>query len=319
MKKFYTFIFLVLAAAVQAQTYHNLSSGPFTQNWTNTGLITANDNWTGVPSIQGYRGDNLTAATGTDPQTILADGFGTPLNVTANQTTPNTIISGGICEFEIADPVVAFQGSGTADAPFIVIFINTTGISNIRLKYNLRDIDGSADDAVQQVALQYRIGTTGDFTNIPAGYVADASTGPNLATLVTAKDLLLPYACDNQAQVQIRIITTNAANSDEFIGVDDIDIRQDPTAAVNNIIRNPNYVRIAGNPGGDLNIQFNQAVSSDVQIQFFSTNGEMVLQKRLGRITEGQVEKISLGHLPKGLYMLSIKSKEGTFTTKVVN
>jgi len=319
MRKIYTFIFLVIAGSVQAQTYHNLSGGPFIQNWSNLALITTANDWSGVPSIQGYRGDDLTTLTGTDPQTILADGFATPLNVTANQTNPNTVTSGGICEFEITDPVVAFQGSGTSDAPFLVIFLNTTGTSNIRLKYNLRDIDGSADNSAQQVALQYRIGTTGDFTNIPAGYVADASTGPNLATLVTAVDVLLPSACDNQAQVQIRIITTNAPNTDEFIGVDDIDIRQDAPASVNNIIRNPNYVRIAGNPGSDLSIQFNQAVSSDVQIQFFSANGEMVLQKRLGRIIEGQVERISLGHLPKGLYLLSIKSKEGTFTTKVVN
>ena len=43
---------------------------PFTQNWSNTGLITADDNWNGVPGIIGYRGDDLTTTTGTNPQTI---------------------------------------------------------------------------------------------------------------------------------------------------------------------------------------------------------------------------------------------------------
>ncbi|MBK8425636.1 MAG: hypothetical protein IPL27_06455 [Lewinellaceae bacterium] len=33
---------------------------PFSQNWTNTGLITVNDDWSGVPGIQGRRGDGLT-------------------------------------------------------------------------------------------------------------------------------------------------------------------------------------------------------------------------------------------------------------------
>jgi hypothetical protein len=118
--------------------------------------------------------------------------------------------------------VVALQGSGTARAPFLIFYIDTTGMQNIRIKYNLRDVDGSNDNSVQQVALQYRIGTSGDFTNVPAGYVADASTGPALATLVTPIDLSLPGAADNVSQLQIRVITTDAIGSDEWIGVDDI-------------------------------------------------------------------------------------------------
>ena len=90
-----------------------------------------------------------------------------------------------MAEFEITDPVVALQGSGTADAPFILIHINTTGFQNITVAYNVRDIDGSADNAVQQVALHYRVGTSGDFTNVPAAYISDATTGPSEATLVT--------------------------------------------------------------------------------------------------------------------------------------
>jgi hypothetical protein len=32
---------------------------PFSQNWSNTGLITTSDDWSGVPGIIGYRGDGL--------------------------------------------------------------------------------------------------------------------------------------------------------------------------------------------------------------------------------------------------------------------
>jgi hypothetical protein len=309
----------VIAGSVQAQTYHNLAGGSFTQNWTNTNLITVNDNWSGVPNMIGYRGDDIVTTTGVDPQTILAPGTTTPVNVFANQNP--TFTSGGLSEIDqsLANTTIAIQGSGTGDAPFLLMFINSSGVTGIRIKYLLRDLDVSTDNSLQPIALQYRIGNSGDFTNIPAAFVADASGGPSLATLETPVNIVLPAACNNQAELQLRIITANAAGNDELIGIDDIEILQDAPASVNNIIRNPNYIRIAGNPGSDLNIQFNQAVSSDVQIQFFSTNGEMVLQKRLGRITEGQVEKVSLGHLPKGLYLLSIKSKEGTFTTKVVN
>jgi hypothetical protein len=212
---------------------------PFSQSWSNTGLITVDDNWSGVPGIVGFRGDDLTTATGTDPQTILADGSGTPVDVIANQTNPNTQATGGVAEFDgIANPVVALQGSGTADAPHIVISINTTGLSGIKIGYVLRDIDGSADNAVEPVALQFRVGSTGNYTNIPAGFVADATTGPNLATLVTPVSVTLPAAAENQPLVQIRIITTNAVGNDEWVGIDDILIFVPSAARVDSFTAN---------------------------------------------------------------------------------
>ena len=157
---------------------------PFSQNWTNTGLITANDNWSGVQGIEGYflRNDAV-STTAVDPQTITGDTFGgggaPELDVIANQTNPNTLTNGGVAEFDgIANPVVALQGSGTADAPYLLINLNTTGQTSINVAYNLRDIDGSTDNATQPVALQFRVGNSGSFTNIPAGFVADATTGP---------------------------------------------------------------------------------------------------------------------------------------------
>src|SRR4029453_14630749 len=194
----------------------------FPQDWRNAGLITTNDNWSGVPGIVGFRGDGLTGATGANPQTIVAES--TVVNVIANQTNPNGLATGGVAEFAITNPTIALQGSGTARAPYVQFHLNTTGVTNINVAYNLRDIDGSADNAVQPVALQYRIGNSGDFTNLPAGFVADATTGPSLATLVTPVSVTLPAACENQPLVQVRVITTDAVGSDEWVGIDDINI-----------------------------------------------------------------------------------------------
>ncbi len=211
---------------------------PFSQNWTNTGLITVDDNWSGVPGIIGYRGDDLTTLTGVDPQTLLADAGpgGLVVDVNANRTDPSVFLSGGLCEFEggvLGNPVVAFQGSGTSDAPSLVLHVNTTGLINIRVQYNLRDVDGANVSSTQQVAMHYRVGGgTGSYTNVPAGYVADASAGPNDSTLVTPVNVVLPIACENQAQVQIRIMTTNAPGTDEEIGVDDIYVTGDPVTPV---------------------------------------------------------------------------------------
>ncbi len=195
---------------------------PWTLDWTNTGLITTTDDWGTVPGVVGYRGDDLTTATGADPQAILADGTGAPIDVNANQTSPDTFATGGIAEFHIANPVVALNGSGTADAPFILLTFTTIGQANIQVSYNLRDLDGSAANAVMPVALHYRVGTTGSFTNVPAAFVADA-TGAG-ATLVTPVSVTLPSDVDNQAVVQARLMTTNAVGNDEWVGIDDIAI-----------------------------------------------------------------------------------------------
>lgn len=212
------------------QTYHQLSSGSLTQDWSNTSLITTNDDWSGLNSIRGFLGDDgSTTTAGTDPQTIIVPF--TTLDVIANLTN-TTSTAGGVGEFEIADPTVGLQGSGTADYPHIVLYLNTTGCSNILVKYDLRDIDGTADNATQPVALQYRVGSSGDFTNIPSGFVADATTGPSLATQVTHINVMLPVACNNQAEVQVRIITANAGGSDEWVGIDNIVVEVDATPPV---------------------------------------------------------------------------------------
>ncbi|HYE59067.1 MAG TPA: hypothetical protein VD948_11205 [Rhodothermales bacterium] len=194
---------------------------PFSQNWSNTGLITTDDNWSNVPGVIGCRGDGLTAAENVDPQTVLTADDCAVVDVGANRTTNNT--TGGVHEYEITDPVVAFQGSGTADAPYLLFTINTTGRTGINVSYNLRDIDASADDAVQQVALHYRVGNTGNFTNVAAAYVADAATA-NTATQVTPVSVALPSAADDKAVVQFRIMTTNATGNDELVGVDDVTV-----------------------------------------------------------------------------------------------
>jgi len=225
--KFLVACVLVPSLAFASSTPQTL---PFSQNWGNAGLITTNNDWAGVPGIVGYRGDDITSATGVDPQTLVGEGTIT-VNVNANQTAPNTFNTGGVTEFDLVDDVIALTGSGTADAPNIVINLNTTGNTSIQLAYNLRDLDSSIDNAIQPVAAQYRVGSTGNFINLPTGFVADASTGPSLATLVTPVSIALPAAANNQSLVQVRIITANAAGNDEWIGIDDINVTGTPSAA----------------------------------------------------------------------------------------
>ena len=237
---------------------------PFAQDWSNSSLIGANDNWSGVPGIVGYRGDDLVAVTGADPQTVLNVGSQV-VHGLANQINPNTFNTGGVAEFAIGNPTIALNGSGTADAPNIVVHLDTTGRQDIRVAYTLRDLDSSADNAVQPVALQYRIGNTGNFINVPSAFVADATTGPNLAAATFPVSVVLPAEASNQAQLQIRIITTNAAGNDEWVGVDDIAITGTP---ISGSINQPIIASCPANPafeqgtGGLVNLSATDADST---------------------------------------------------------
>jgi hypothetical protein len=243
---------------------------PFSQNWTNAGLITTDDNWSGVPGIVGYRGDDLSTVIDVDVRTVLADGSATPIDVNANRSDPDVFTTGGIVEFDgIPNPVVAFQGSGTADIPHIVLYLNTTGQSNIQVSYNARDIDnGTGIDAVQQVNTQFRVGGTGNYTNVTGGYIADASA-PASATLVTPVNVTLPASANNQPIVEVRIMTTNALGSDEFIGIDDISVTGTGVVAPTQHV-----IDFDGNGKSDYSVVRNTGGGPSGQITWFnSLNG----------------------------------------------
>ena len=192
---------------------------PFLQDWS-VDQITANDDWSGVPGVEGFLGQNITTVTnGADPQLLLGvSSAANDLDVVNNATN---LTAGGVLEVRsLADPTIALQGSGTADAPYLLIHLDTTGFTGVTVAYNVRDLD--TDDTNQQLALHYRVGNSGDFTNVPAAYIADI--GDAAGTRVTPVSVVLPVAADNQAEVQIRMMTTNATGSDELVGIDDISV-----------------------------------------------------------------------------------------------
>jgi hypothetical protein len=228
-------------------TYYNFTSGNLslylTSDTASADRIASNDDWSLMQSVEGYKGDDLSAE-GTDPQTVLTTEFGagplpgggTDTFIQANKGNTSAVNNGGLAEFDRApdllDICYGFQGNVQSDNPYIVFYLNTTGYSDIRMSYRVRDVDAGNNSAVSQIALQYRVGTTGNFVNVPAGYIADATQGPSIKGLVTTRYVSLPAAVNNQPQVQIRLITSNAAGPDEWIGVNNIIIGPfSPTAA----------------------------------------------------------------------------------------
>ncbi len=255
---------LALAASgVRADaTYHPLANGSFQQNWTNTGLIVTNDDWSGVTSLEGHLGDGFSRPVGTDPSTVLAFGTGT-LDVNANNSDPSNASSGGVYEVDggaviAGNPTVAFQGSGTADAPFLLLRVNTSGCSNIGVSYTLRDID-TVSTAIQPVVLQSRVGESGNFAVVVGTFVANANNGAT-----TAGSATLAAGLENEAQVQLRWITTDATGSDAMIGIDDIQVTgncADNPPTVASTVPTNGATGIAA--GANLSVQFSEAVTTN--------------------------------------------------------
>ena len=232
---------------------------PVVEDWSDVARVTKDNDWSAVPGFMGYRGDKLAGKPGMNPQTIVADGLSTPVDVIANQKNPNSLRTGGVAEFDgISNPTMALKGSGTAGAPFFVLNLDTRGKHNITIGYKLRDLDGSSNNAVQAVALQYRIQMDAPFTDVAGAFAPDATTGPNQATLVTPIVVILPANADDQAMVQIRWITANADGNDEWVGVDDIAIIGDDLAPLRQRARRQNPIarktspidRVAGHTRG---------------------------------------------------------------------
>jgi hypothetical protein len=248
---------------------------PFSQNWTNVGLITANDDWSGVPGVVGFLGDfDPGAVTAVDPRTLLVPFATNNVDVIANQASV-ALTNGGVAEFDgIANPVVALQGSGTADAPHIIIYLNTTGQSTIQFACNIRDVDDSADSSTQQLDVQYRVGGVGNYTSVAGGYIADASSGPS-TTMTTPLSLTLPAAADNQSMVEIRVMTTNAIGSDEWLGVDDISVTGTPVV----VTPLQHYIDMNGDGKTDYSVVRNTGGGPGGQITWFTNyNGTATTQ-----------------------------------------
>ncbi|MCH8534250.1 MAG: T9SS type A sorting domain-containing protein [Flavobacteriaceae bacterium] len=95
---------------------------------------------------------------------------------------------------------------------FIALALNTLGYENITFTYDIMTIRNLAGDDpdhwVKEVGLQYRIGTSGDFTNIPnTAYQnpndqvqTEGTTGQAIQNI----SITLPEALENQAEIQLR-------------------------------------------------------------------------------------------------------------------
>ncbi len=218
------------------------------QLWTDPAMITADDQWADVPGFVGHRGDVFPdLVPGADPQLVTDDLSGV-VDVNANRADPDTFTTGGVAEFDTAPgffPMVALNGSLNADAPNLVLTVRGAGLESIQLSYVVIDLDGSVDDAISPLALQWRDAAVGGpYTNLPGAFVADVTAGPKKSGRITpvVGDILAP-----PDTVDIRWITTNTLGNGEWIGIDDIAV----TGTTAGLAVSENFVGPVGTPAAN--------------------------------------------------------------------
>ena len=202
MKKFITLANgLFLATILIAQTNPTAQSLPFSQDFS-TLLATS----TIYPA--GFQGWNVASAPGAVFNTAapLAD---------RTLTASGTAASNAGNEYNY-DSKIGFLNNASLDLS-IVLALNTTGQSGIEVNYDIMTIrnpyDATTNTRINEVTLQYRIGTSGTFTTLTGGGLEYQNNTTLQTTAITtpqnlqSKTVTLPADCNNQPVVQIRWIS----------------------------------------------------------------------------------------------------------------
>ncbi|MCE1187559.1 MAG: hypothetical protein LWX56_00325, partial [Ignavibacteria bacterium] len=125
---------------------------------------------------------------------------------------------------------IGMLASGSFDGAIAVSFA-TTGKSNIVVKYDACTIrnNGGTSNRINELILQYRVGTTGNFTNCYGTEYRNNTTVQTGAVTTPqnqlTRSILLPSACDNQPYVQVRWISrdhSQLAGSRESLAIDNV-------------------------------------------------------------------------------------------------
>jgi len=181
----------------------------------------------------GWQGWQLNA---TGPTTFFRTTAPTAnLNLTAGSTAATT--AGGVHNY---NGKIGILSSGTND-PALGLVVNTTGKINIVVTFDIATIrnlyNGSSETRRNNVELQYRVGNTnGAFTSLTGSIYVNNTSAQTTGT--TARNgmrfqYILPAACENQPDVQLRWVQrdSSGAGSRPSFAIDNVIVCPAPIVA----------------------------------------------------------------------------------------
>jgi len=190
-------VFVLFGINTYAQTNPAAQALNFSQNF--SGLVATSTTY--PAGFQGWTistspGGAYNTSTPTANQALIASGG-------ASNST------GGVYNY---DGKIGFLNNGSLDLG-LVLAINTTSLTSISVGYDVMTIrnpyNGSTNTRINEVTLQYRIGTSGAFTNLTGIEYQNNTTlqtgvGVTTPQNSSSKSITLPSACENQSVVQLR-------------------------------------------------------------------------------------------------------------------
>ncbi|RYY45619.1 MAG: hypothetical protein EOO06_16180 [Chitinophagaceae bacterium] len=204
-------------------TPHNLSS-----SFSFTGFASAAST-TYPTSMRGYYFQSEATST-----TVLEEAGDLPLSPN------NANIGTGSIRNEVANGI-SLLSSSSNPVGAIVVSLNASGRENIKVSFTAQQVNAGgngSNDRVSALRLQYRVGVTGNFIDIPATeYLASNSNAINPA--INFSNISMPSAADNQPIVHLRwiyYISSGSSGSRDRIRLDEIAVSSTaipaPTAGI---------------------------------------------------------------------------------------
>jgi len=323
MKKIYAILTVLTAFLMQTKAQVTLTTSPYTENFNSLGTA-------GLPS--GFTVKNLATAIALGTDTTLNSGVTPPWRAFTkgfkNFASSNTVTDPGTdstTQAASADRALGVRQTGAfgdSGAAFVFQITNTLAKKNLQLNFKLQSLDSSSP-RVTVWTVDYGIGTNPtSFTPITTS-PAVLNTGGRQVFTNTSVSADFGNALDNiNDKVWIRVVTlkrTTGSGNRASTAIDDWNLSwQEVNASTSNFITDKNYLSLSGNLASKLNITFNKAIASTVNLQVLSLNGVVVYQKQLPKAIQGLNENIEGLNLSNGIYILKVESKDGIYTTRLM-
>ncbi|MBO9150602.1 T9SS-dependent choice-of-anchor J family protein [Chitinophaga sp. GCM10012297] len=153
---------------------------------------------------EGWQGWALSGAPGSAFNVLPAAG---DKNLAANNTASST--TNGVLNY---NGKIGYLNSGSADNA-VALSVSTAANTNVRVRYQVMTLrnpyDGNSNTRINEAALQYRVGTDGNFTTLPSTVYRNNTETQTTSGVTTPQQLvsveaLLPAECENQPVVQLR-------------------------------------------------------------------------------------------------------------------
>jgi hypothetical protein len=279
---------------------------------------------TGTDYPAGWQGSYVMNAIGTNAYVTVAPVADANDSSHQNLLTIGDAGSMGKLIYNYDSKIGYLDGTAAGGTNYgLILAINTTGLSNIVLTYDIGTISIPFNSNTNGTAVQYRTSTgVTPFTTIPGTEYKNATlpltdSGTTLLSPQTIT-VTLPSACDNQPVVELRWISTKIYGTVNYpsIAIDNVSVNSVPAGIeapglINSISIYPNPAR------NHLMVTGRQLTGGKTKIEFYNVLEEKMLSSLLS-FEECQDEALDVSGLAPGIYFVKVKQGECIYVNKII-